>query len=90
MLFILGIQSKKQKSLLVVAIDFGTTYSGYAYALGNEYKQDRNKIYTNLAWSSGDGQATYKTPTSILFRKKWNFSQFWIRRRAELCRIHGR
>ncbi|XP_053378815.1 heat shock 70 kDa protein 12A-like isoform X1 [Mercenaria mercenaria] len=45
---------------LVVAIDFGTTYSGYAYS----FKSDTTNVKTVNKWSSKlDSQ---KTPTSVL------------------------
>ena len=48
--------------LLVAAIDFGTTYSGYAFAFTSE----PNNIRMNKNW--GEGQFdSYKTPTAILF-----------------------
>lgn len=31
--------------LIVAAIDFGTTYSGYAYSLKDEYKKDPMKVF---------------------------------------------
>lgn len=30
--------------LVVAAIDFGTTFSGYAYSLKNEYEKDPLKV----------------------------------------------
>ncbi|KAK3585489.1 hypothetical protein CHS0354_003337, partial [Potamilus streckersoni] len=49
----------KNKRLLTAAIDFGTTYSGYAYSFVN----DSTKVYVNY-W---EGKiASVKTPTVIL------------------------
>ena len=58
---------KKRDALVVVGIDFGTTYSGYGYSFRDEYKKDHSKIYCNTDWKSGDGLVTTKTPTVILF-----------------------
>ena len=34
----------QRPSLVVAAIDFGTTYSGYAYCLRSEYQKDHTKV----------------------------------------------
>lgn len=67
---------RKQNALVVVAIDFGTTYSGYAYSFRDEYKKDHTKIYSNENWQSGDGLITAKTPTAILFDEDGNLDSF--------------
>lgn len=74
---------KKEDALAVVAIDFGTTYSGYAYSFRDEYKKDHAKIYSNEAWQSGDGLVTPKTPTAILFDDDGQFLHFGYE--AEHC-----
>ncbi|XP_033740146.1 heat shock 70 kDa protein 12B-like [Pecten maximus] len=51
------------QKVLVVAIDFGTTYSGYAFS----FKSNKNDVKTHL-WETGIGQEqSTKAPTSILF-----------------------
>lgn len=47
---------------LVVAIDFGTTYSGYAYGR----KGDLNHIHLNKEWNNKLGLPSLKTATSVL------------------------
>jgi hypothetical protein len=49
--------------LMVVALDFGTTYSGYAFSTRHGFKTDPLKIHANQAWNSG-GKAflSLKTP----------------------------
>jgi hypothetical protein len=56
--------------LFVVAIDFGTTYSGYAFS--NIHHKD--EIFTHN-WIEGISQAP-KTPTSILFTPWKSFQSF--------------
>ena len=56
--------------LFVVAIDFGTTYSGYAFS--NIHRKD--EIFTHN-WIEGLSQAP-KTPTSILFTPFERFAAF--------------
>ena len=56
--------------LMVAAIDFGTTYSGYAYSLKGEYNKDKLNIHANQAWNSGGKSLmSLKTPTCILMRR---------------------
>jgi hypothetical protein len=45
-----------------VAIDLGTSCSGYAFAL----KHDKTNIYMNKNWGENQGCQTYKTLTSVL------------------------
>ncbi|CAG2190451.1 unnamed protein product [Mytilus edulis] len=60
--------------LLVAALDFGTTYSGYAFSMRHEFKTDPMKIHANQAWNSG-GRAllSLKTPTCLLLNEKKQF-----------------
>ncbi|KAK3610801.1 hypothetical protein CHS0354_002255 [Potamilus streckersoni] len=58
--------------LLVVSIDFGTTYSGYAFSFKAEYEQNRMKIFTKH-WKP-DGYA--KTPTVLLLDSQQRFVAF--------------
>ncbi|XP_061188217.1 heat shock 70 kDa protein 12A-like [Saccostrea echinata] len=59
------------------AIDFGTTYSGYAYCSKNDFKQQFPPIKTS-AWKSGTGTSDkfMKTPTTVLFDKDKTFHSF--------------
>ncbi|XP_060068866.1 heat shock 70 kDa protein 12B-like [Ylistrum balloti] len=52
---------------LVVAIDFGTTYTGYAFSFRHEYLRDRLKISTNM-WTNTVGLSE-KAPTAVLLDK---------------------
>jgi molecular chaperone DnaK (HSP70) len=69
-------KKKKQDALVVVGIDFGTTYSGYGYSFRDEYNNDHSKIFSNSDWKSGDGLVTTKTPTVILFDENGKFQSF--------------
>ncbi|CAC5416775.1 unnamed protein product [Mytilus coruscus] len=45
---------------LVAAIDFGTTYSGYAHCLRSDYMSDKKKLELKFPdWKIGDGRASY-------------------------------
>lgn len=58
--------------IVVVAIDVGTTYSGYAFS----YRSSPKEVFVNN-WIShaGDG-LSYKAPSSILLNKTYNFVAF--------------
>lgn len=63
-------------SLLVAAIDFGTTFSGYAFSTLHDYKKDPLKISAST-WSAGIGTlASLKTSTCVLFDSKQKFHSF--------------
>ena len=51
---------------LVGAIDFGTTYSGWAYSFLHDYKSDPTKVIVTHWYSGTDTLATEKTPTCAL------------------------
>ncbi|RHZ44938.1 hypothetical protein Glove_707g31 [Diversispora epigaea] len=58
---------------VVVGIDFGTTFSTYAYA----HKENKNDIFVNSDWKSFYGRS--KTPTTLLYNEhlkllEWGFS----------------
>ena len=51
---------------MVGAIDFGTTFSGWAYSFIHEFESEPTKV-TVKQWNSGSGTlVTEKTPTSAL------------------------
>jgi len=59
--------------LLVAAIDFGTTFSGYAYS----FKNDPMKIQTNASWIAGTEKLlSLKTPTCVLLNPSKEFDSF--------------
>lgn len=61
---------------LVCAIDFGTTFSGIAYSLKREYRDDPMKI-TVPEWNApSSSQISYKTPTTILLDNEKKFVAF--------------
>ncbi|XP_009077311.1 PREDICTED: heat shock 70 kDa protein 12A-like [Acanthisitta chloris] len=59
------------KPLFIVAIDFGTSYSGYCFSLTSGTDQIR-QVY----WGMEHGLKTPKTPTCILFNQKKEFKKF--------------
>ena len=63
----------QHNSLVVVAIDFGTTFSGYAFS----FTRDANSIHMMRRWEGGDpGVSNQKTPTSLLLKPDGTFHSF--------------
>lgn len=73
----LTMSDEEEGPIAVVAIDFGTTYSGYAFSLQNQFQKDPTQIfaYTNWIPSSG-GLISPKTPTSLLLKPNKDFYKF--------------
>ncbi|KIW93344.1 uncharacterized protein Z519_05949 [Cladophialophora bantiana CBS 173.52] len=77
----LGLSDKDVGDRLIIALDFGTTYSGIAYALTT----DPEKVFTIDSWPGGDRNAP-KTPTALQYGSdsvtnfKWGY---------ELDRLEG-
>ncbi|KAK3596867.1 hypothetical protein CHS0354_039862, partial [Potamilus streckersoni] len=66
----------KRNYLMVAAIDFGTTYSGYAFSFKHEFDKDPLKISANN-WTAGSrGLVSLKTPTTVLINSKKEFEAF--------------
>lgn len=65
-----------RERLQVAAIDFGTTYSGYALSFRQDFLDDPLKIVTNQ-WQCGAGRApSLKTSSCILFQPDQTFDSF--------------
>ncbi|NXF00695.1 HS12A protein, partial [Smithornis capensis] len=63
----------EQLYLVVVAIDFGTTSSGYAYS----FTKEPECIHVMRRWEGGDpGVSNQKTPTTILLTPERKFHSF--------------
>jgi len=59
--------------LLSAAIDYGTTYSGYALS----FRDDPMKIQTNMGWNAGSERLiSHKTPTCVLVNPQKQFDSF--------------
>ncbi|XP_045193641.2 heat shock 70 kDa protein 12A-like [Mercenaria mercenaria] len=77
--------------VLIVAIDFGTTYSGYAFQLTSEYDQNdpTKRILSPQAWNEGPTKLTsMKTPTCLLLDRNQDIDSFGFvaeDRYADLC-----
>ncbi|XP_052793961.1 heat shock 70 kDa protein 12A-like [Mya arenaria] len=65
-----------QDKLIVAAIDFGTTFSGFVVSFLDEYQQDKTGRFISHDWSSGEGVRTTKTPTAVLLRPDTTLDSF--------------
>ena len=63
--------------MFVAAIDFGTTYSGYAFSSRDDFKKDPLKISVNQPWNAGSYRhISLKTPTCWLLDEKKELVSF--------------
>ena len=60
--------------LATVGIDFGTTYSGFAFSFNKEEGDD--SIFMNRDWVNEQGHRTSKTPTCLLLKPDQSFDSF--------------
>ncbi|KAA0718417.1 Heat shock 70 kDa protein 12A [Triplophysa tibetana] len=61
------------ETFLYIAIDFGTSYSGYAFSFMCDDFQEQIRI---PPWGMEQGLKTFKTPTCILFDEEQEFKEF--------------
>lgn len=63
--------TKTRNHTVVVAIDFGTTYSGYAFSLRSDFLKAKDNCLNQITtdnWNSGN-LLSEKTPTTLLLDK---------------------
>ena len=66
-----------KKLLMVAALEFGTTQSGYAFSVINEFEKDPLNIRLNKLWSTGLAiSVSEKTTTCILLNKEKLYEAF--------------
>ena len=66
--------------VMVAAIDFGTTFSGYAFS----FKTNPEAIAMNKNWGAVTGFESYKTPTCVLTGPSGDFVAFGYEAEAKL------
>ncbi|XP_056019635.1 heat shock 70 kDa protein 12B-like isoform X3 [Ostrea edulis] len=67
---------QKREKLLIAAIDFGSTYSGYAFSFKDDFQINPLKIYTNNWSAEQSGGISYKAPTTVLLKPDQTFHSF--------------
>ena len=76
-----------EKPLISVALDFGTTYSGYAYSTRNDFQKDPSKLFANESWPAGTAGFSKKTPTALLLDPDKNFHSFGYEAEQEYANL---
>jgi hypothetical protein len=72
-----GRPNHKGGKRVVAAIDIGTTYSGYAFSLKEDFNRDPMKVCAIPKWVAGSAAlVTHKTPTILLLNKDKTFKAF--------------
>ena len=67
--------SPRPSYLAVAAIDFGTTYSGFAFSFIKD--QGKDAIFMNMDWVNNEQRGqTSKTPTCLLLKPDLSFDSF--------------
>lgn len=72
-------EQKTDIRVLVAALDFGTTYSGYAFSFKSDYDEDPSLISHNTVWEAptqSQGLVSPKTPTCLLLKPNKTFDSF--------------
>ena len=68
-----SLSESTESHFVVAAIDFGTTYSGYAFS----FTRDPESIHIMRKWEGGDpGVTNHKTPTTLLLKPNGDFHSF--------------
>ena len=68
---------EEEGPMAVIAIDFGTTYSGYAFSHQSQFQKDPTNIYVYTHQIPGTGGTiSSKTPTSLLLKPNKEFYKF--------------
>ena len=62
--------------LISVSIDFGTSYSGYAYSTRQDFKTEPTKIHSKEHWPAVTKGFSSKTPTVLLLNPEKGFEAF--------------
>lgn len=69
--------SSNNDNILVAALDFGTTYSGFAFSTRADFCKNPLNIYAKESWNAGGRQLlSLKTPTCLLLDAKKNMVAF--------------
>lgn len=71
-----GAAPPRKHRLFVAAIDFGTTYSGYAFSSKDDWEKEPLKIHANV-WNAGTKSLlSTKAPTTLLLSPNKQFLAF--------------
>lgn len=78
----------KEKFELVVALDIGTTYSGYAYSTVEDFKTNPLNIQYIQSWNAGRKRmVSHKTPTCLMLNKNEKLVAFGYEAEAAYAKL---
>ncbi|XP_022801917.1 heat shock 70 kDa protein 12A-like isoform X1 [Stylophora pistillata] len=64
----------EESYLATIGIDFGTTFSGFAFSFNKD--EGKDAIFLNRDWVNDQGHRTSKTPTCLLLKPDLSFDSF--------------
>ncbi|XP_078592854.1 heat shock 70 kDa protein 12A-like [Branchiostoma floridae x Branchiostoma japonicum] len=73
--------------MAVVAIDFGTTFSGFAFAFN--HREGERGILVNKEWGNDQGFQALKTPTCLLLDPEQRFHSFGFDAKEKYAQLEG-
>ncbi|XP_035689275.1 heat shock 70 kDa protein 12A-like [Branchiostoma floridae] len=73
--------------MAVVAIDFGTTFSGFAFSFN--HREGERGILVNKAWGNDQGYQALKTPTCLLLDTEQQFHSFGFDAKEKYAQLEG-
>uniref|UniRef100_A0A4W5RBW5 Heat shock protein family A (Hsp70) member 12A.2 n=1 Tax=Hucho hucho TaxID=62062 RepID=A0A4W5RBW5_9TELE len=76
----------KMGGCFLIAIDFGTAYSGYAFCVSSENSDPKPRV---PKWGQEHGFNSPKTPTCILFDEHEEFKKFGYDAKMAYTKMHG-
>lgn len=77
----------QENYLIVAAIDFGTTYLGYAFSTRHDFLTNPTNAYVKEWVDPGSATMHNKTSTCILFTKEKKFSNFGFEAEAKYLEL---
>ncbi|XP_052060702.1 heat shock 70 kDa protein 12A-like [Mytilus californianus] len=78
----------KEKFELVVALDIGTTYSGYAYSTVVDFKTNPLNVQYIQSWNAGRKRmVSHKTPTCLMLNKNEKLVAFGYEAEAAYAKL---
>ena len=78
--------SVKRGKYIVAAIDFGTTYSGFAFSLKHDFKKDHLQHIFTSSWGC-ESWKSEKAPTYALFDGNGTFDSFGYKAEEKYCNL---
>ncbi|CAH1263359.1 HSPA12A [Branchiostoma lanceolatum] len=82
-----GMAGSTSQYMAVVAVDFGTTFSGFAFSFN--HREGERGILVNKAWGNDQGYQALKTPTCLLLDPEQRFHSFGFDANEKYAQLQG-